>query len=255
LAEKERQQQALDSLNMLYVDFTRAVDRLHIISPKLKKNNEKNCHTWLYQFATTQSDFDTEKQQLSFGVLAKKQNDHHKKGLDQLPIPQLNFNRNSEVVQIKGSSKYQSNEEVVKAREYGILVHYILSQIKTKQDIDGVITKATLSGDVSKEEAEKISTDIKQLLELKMITPYFEEGVEIKNEVEILTQAGDILRPDRVVIQGNQAIVIDYKTGKKNAQKYHAQMQDYEYALLSLGYASVKKLLLYIHEQEVEVLS
>lgn len=255
LAEKERQQQALDSLNMLYVDFTRAVDRLHIISPKLKKNSSKNCHTWLYQFASAQADFDTEKQQVSFGLLSKKQNDHHKKGLDQLPIPQLIFNRNSEVVQIKGSSNYQSNEEVVKAREYGILVHYILSQIKTKQDIDAVITKVTLSGDVSKEEAAKISTDIKKLLELKMITSYFEEGVEIKNEVEILTQAGDILRPDRVVIQGDHAIVIDYKTGKKNAQKYHAQMQDYEYALLSLGYASVKKLLLYIHEQEVEVLS
>jgi ATP-dependent exoDNAse (exonuclease V) beta subunit len=57
-----------------------------------------------------------------------------------------------------------------------------------------------------------------------------------------------------VVISDNNAVVIDYKTGKKNAQKYHAQMQDYEYALLSLGYSSVKKLLLYIQEQEVEVL-
>ena len=42
---------------------------------------------------------------------------------------------------------------------------------------------------------------------------------------------------------------------KKNAQKYHAQMRDYEHALLSLGYSSVKKLLLYIQEQEVEILN
>ena len=31
-------------------------------------------------------------------------------------------------------------------------------------------------------------------------------------------------------------------------------MQDYEQALLSLGYDSVKKILLYIQEQEIEVL-
>ena len=39
---KERQQQTLDNLNMLYVDFTRAIDRLHIISPKLKKKKGEN---------------------------------------------------------------------------------------------------------------------------------------------------------------------------------------------------------------------
>jgi ATP-dependent exoDNAse (exonuclease V) beta subunit len=99
-----------------------------------------------------------------------------------------------------------------------------------------------------------MSLEIKSLLSINSISSYFEQGVNVKNELEILTAAGDILRPDRVVISDNNAVVIDYKTGKKNAQKYHAQMQDYEYALLSLGYASVKKLLLYIQEQEVEVL-
>ena len=97
--------------------------------------------------------------------------------------------------------------------------------------------------------------EIKQLVSINSITSYFEKGIDVKNELEILTSTGEILRPDRVVITNNHAIVIDYKTGKKNAQKYHAQMRDYEFALLSLGYTSVKKLLLYIQEQEVEVLT
>jgi len=112
-----------------------------------------------------------------------------------------------------------------------------------------------LSGDVTDIEAEKMKVDIKQILSIKSISSYFENGVEVKNELEILTKLGTVLRPDRVVITNNNAIVIDYKTGKKNAQKYHSQMQDYEQALLSLGYSSVKKILLYIHEQEVEMLS
>lgn len=256
LAERERQQQTLDSLNMLYVDFTRAVDRLHIISPQLKKKSAKNCHTWLSDFANTQTQFDAANHILEFGSLTKKvAGKHHKVGLEQLQIKDLNFNQNPDVIQIKGASTYNANEEVTKAREYGILVHYILSKIKTKEDVETVIEQAVLAGDITVEESQKMMIEIKQLVSINSIASYFEKGVEVKNELEILTATGEILRPDRVVVANNHAIVIDYKTGKKNAQKYHAQMRDYEFALLSLGYTSVKKLLLYIQEQEVEVLN
>lgn len=256
LAERERQQQTLDSLNMLYVDFTRAVDRLHIISPKLKKKSTKNCHTWLADFADTQAEFNAEKQLLKFGSLSRKiKSAHHKVGLEQLQIGQLTFNQNQDVIKIKGASSYNANEEVTKARDYGILVHYILSKIKTKDDIESVILNSLLAGDITEEESKKMIPEITQLLSINSISSYFEEGVIVKNELEILTSTGEILRPDRVVITDNHAVVIDYKTGKKNTSKYHSQMRDYEHALLSLGYASVKKLLLYIHEQEVEILN
>jgi ATP-dependent exoDNAse (exonuclease V) beta subunit len=255
LAEKERQQQTLDSLNMLYVDFTRAVERLHIISPQLKKKSAKNCHTWLADFAAAQADFNVEKQLLEFGSLTKKTSISHKTGLQQLHIPGLTFNQNPDVIQIKEASLYESNEGVTKAREYGILVHYILSKIKTKYDIDTAINNSILLGDITQEEANTMLYDIHQLVSIPAISAYFEKGVDVKNELEILTSTGDILRPDRVVVSENHAVVIDYKTGKRNPQKYHTQMQDYEYALLSLGYSSVKKLLLYIQEQEVEVLN
>jgi ATP-dependent exoDNAse (exonuclease V) beta subunit len=256
IAENERQQQTLDSLNLLYVDFTRAVDRLHIISPKPKKSTEKNIHTWLQNFASNQTHFNQEKRQLIFGELKGKVSENHaKKGLEQLPIEQLQFSNNEHLVKIKGASTYNSNEEITKAREYGILVHYILSQIKTIEDVDSVVLNSVLSGDVTEVEAKTMKADIKQILSIKSISSYFEKGVIVKNELEIMTSLGTTLRPDRVVITDNNAIVIDYKTGKRNAQKYHSQMQDYEQALLSLGYTSVKKILLYIHEQEVEVLS
>lgn len=255
LAEKERQQQTLDSLNMLYVDFTRAVDRLHIISPQLKKKSTKNCHTWLTTFAEIHSHYDTANHLLEFGSMTKNAKAPHSKlGLEQLQIKELSFNPNHDVVQIKGASNYSANEEVTKAREYGILVHYILSKIKTREDVDVVIEQAILAGDITQEESQKMISEIKSLLSIPTISPYFEKGINVKNELEILTSTGEVLRPDRVVITGNDAVVIDYKTGKRNAQKYHAQMQDYEYALLNLGYSSVKKLLLYIQEQEVETL-
>jgi ATP-dependent exoDNAse (exonuclease V) beta subunit len=87
------------------------------------------------------------------------------------------------------------------------------------------------------------------------ISAYYEPDLVVKNEFEIVTETGDILRPDRVVIIDETAIVIDYKTGKKQVAKYHSQMQDYKNALLKLGYKTVVKILLYIHEKEVEILN
>ena len=152
LAEKERQQQTLDSLNLLYVDFTRAVDRLHIISPQLKKKSTKNCHTWLTTFAATHSHYDATNHVLEFGKMTKNAKAPHSKlGLEQLQIKQLSFNPNHDVVQIKGASSYNANEEVTKAREYGILVHFILSKIRTKEDVDAVIEQTVLSCDITVE--------------------------------------------------------------------------------------------------------
>lgn len=254
ISDKEKQQQVLDALNLLYVDFTRAVERLHIISPKLKKEDKSNCHNWLRSFVENKPEYDVNTQQYAIGSLNNKQlSQHQKSSLSQLPIATLNLSGNQDVVKIKGASQYNFNEELVKAREYGILVHYVLSQIKTLADVSGIIQKTVQSGDITSEEALKIERDINQLLQLPIIKSYFEDGVIVKNEVEILTAEGEILRPDRVVIANEQAIVIDYKTGKKNSSKYHLQMKAYEQALLSLGYQSVKKILLYINEQDVEL--
>ncbi|MES2131156.1 MAG: 3'-5' exonuclease, partial [Bacteroidota bacterium] len=255
LVEKERQQQAMDSLNMLYVDFTRAVERLHIISPELKRAAKKNIHSWLKDFALHEGTYNHEQNRMEHGILQPKINVHTKVSLEQLPVHELSILNNEEVIKIKGSANYNFNEEVTKAREYGILVHYLLSKIKDNNDVDTVVSQALLAGDISEAEAKTISVSIMNLLSISSIAPYFANGVTVKNELEILTATGNVLRPDRVVIIDGAAIVIDYKTGKRNPAKYHSQMQDYENALLSLGYTSVKKILLYINEQEVEMLN
>ncbi len=255
LAEKELMLVKLDCLNMLYVDFTRAVDRLHVISPKPIMNAANTTYAWLNDYACNLAHYDKIESKIVFGeLLPKDDNAHVQVKLEQLQIPTLNFNEENPI-KIKNSSAFNSSEEATRAREYGILVHYILSQINSKDDIDLVVEKSILSGEITQLEAELIKKDLKNILINNKISKYFEPNLIVKNEFEILTETGEILRPDRVVIIDNEAIVIDYKTGMKNASKYHSQMQDYKNALLKLGYTSVIKIILYIHEKEVEILN
>lgn len=251
--ELENQLQILDSLNLLYVDFTRAVDRLHIISPKPKLASKDNTYHWLNDYATNQSHYDNETLCLNYGSLESKgQSVHQKKGLEQVLINNLDLNQNPDLVKIKNSSQFSSLERLEQAREYGILVHYILSKLNYVSELPDVIANFKISGEINEEEAIAIEKDVIALLSNPLISCYYETGVQVKNEIEILTEDGFIIRPDRVVIRNNEAIVIDYKTGKIKTTKYQEQMNSYEIALLKLGYTSVKKILLYIKEQEIE---
>lgn len=256
LADRERQFQVLDHLNVLYVDFTRAVDRLHIISRKKdadpKDGVPKTIQAWLYGFARLQEGFDANKGQLLWGMPTPKQNEKAHASPNELKAGSLSFKHNSKAVEIKGGASYRVTEDLEKAREYGVLVHYILSQVNTPDDIEAAIRKALLNGDINEEEAVKISGDVGLLIMKPALKDYFMAGLQIKNECEILLETGEVLRPDRVVLSGNTAVVIDYKTGKRNPAKYHFQMKQYEEALQKLGYGQVKKFLVYIHEGEVE---
>lgn len=208
----------------------------------------------MYEYATSLDAAVSEKLFIDFGVKSPKENDKSpRKGMEQLAINGLEFNIANNAIKIKESSAYQYAEGVEKARELGVLIHLILSQIKTIDDLETVLQKTVLLGDITEQERVALKASITQIISQKELLPYFQKGVEVKNELEILSKDGTILRPDRVVVNQKEAVVIDYKTGKRNPKKYHAQMSNYQKALEQLGYTSVKKILVYLQENEIEI--
>ncbi|GAW88080.1 ATP-dependent helicase [Flavobacterium psychrophilum] len=55
------------------------------------------------------------------------------------------------------------------------------------------------------------------------------------------------IKPDRVTISGQNAYLLDYKTGKHQS-KYENQLKEYELALIEMGFNVQKKSLIYIGE-------
>jgi CRISPR/Cas system-associated exonuclease Cas4 (RecB family) len=55
---------------------------------------------------------------------------------------------------------------------------------------------------------------------------------------------GKKLIPDRLLLSGNEATIIDYKTGAE-LPKHKLQLDAYAQALQEMGYDVVKKVLLY----------
>jgi hypothetical protein len=85
------------------------------------------------------------------------------------------------------------------------------------------------------------------LLESKQIAKYFTPNWEVRAEKEILLATGETYIPDRLVFQGNQVTIIDYKTGEKE-NGHQTQISNYANALKNMGYKVVGTDLIYTQD-------
>jgi hypothetical protein len=169
-------------------------------------------------------------------------------------INELKFSLNPDLVKIKGSHKLNIDDQHESAREKGIKMHFILSQVFSEKDIEPVLNKMLAQGLIVSEEITELRNTIADLLNHPDLNQYYKEDCISKNEAEIITSDSELLRPDKIITKDKTAIVIDYKTGKEN-KKYFRQMCKYENALKSMGYEDIKKILVYIDEKRVETLA
>ncbi|MES2679120.1 MAG: UvrD-helicase domain-containing protein [Bacteroidota bacterium] len=244
--ETEKQEQVLDNLNMLYVAFTRAVERLHIITTASAGNKQKTVSDWIMNFLNTNYQTGAENF-YEIGIRSKKQLDEHHKNPESFPLDALDFSTSKNVVRIKPA--YLNNTgAVLEAKQQGIAMHWILSKIRTMADLDNALYAGQLEGVISKKDIAPLKIKLSQLIQHPQLAKGFQPGANCKLEAELVTQNGELLRPDRIIFTDTETLLIDYKTGKENNKAYFRQMVQYESALLNMGYPNVKKLLVYIDD-------
>ena len=120
--------------------------------------------------------------------------------------------------------------------------------IKTENDIDPAIAYMIRKGDLKVEEGAQLKEKVQQIIWHPKLKSFFTSENSIKNESEIITENGLILRPDRMVFNNHRVTIIDYKTGKK-AQKYYEQLCTYADALKTMGYIVENKIIVYIDKK------
>jgi CRISPR/Cas system-associated exonuclease Cas4 (RecB family) len=139
------------------------------------------------------------------------------------------------------------------AIEKGNLIHLILSKIKTEDDIEFAFEELISSGDLNTQNLESTKRAVKELIHHPELTRYFNTTSKVYNERDIITETGELLRPDRLNIDAqNNVVIIDYKTGEKQAH-HKSQINAYQTVLEAMNLTITKKLLIYINES-IEVI-
>lgn len=240
----------LDALNVLYVALTRPVQQLYVISRlDLNTKGQENTNKFsglLISYLKSRGKWN-EGLEYHFGN-PEELLEQEKKTLNSLQ--QKTFY--SSPTQASGVSiitrsglMWDSRQKA--AIEKGQLVHDLFAQINSVADVEQVLINARESGVVSDKEEQEVRKIISEVVTHPELEEYYSEGVSNLNERDIISESGELLRPDRLNFNGKSISIIDYKTGAEN-NKHIQQINSYAAVLEAMDFEVEKKLLIYINE-------
>ena len=241
----------LDNFNLLYVALTRAVEQLYIITDKkLNKKEEEDSKYFsgiFISYLKKHHLWHQEKNEYSFGDHGKLQTTLET-GLASKTQHRFISTpwKDHKITMLANSSTFWGTTRG-EAKNYGNLIHKILSEVITKDDVHKVIKKYFQQGEISLEEKEQLQEKILKIVCHTKLKWYYSKDVVVCNEREILFKAKTVI-PDRLVFdKNNKVTIIDYKTGiSKEEHRY--QLENYASVLASLNYLVSKKVLVYINK-------
>lgn len=148
------------------------------------------------------------------------------------------------------SDQYFVDEEGVfrTGRMYGNMMHELFSKIDTARDVDRVLAGLQRDGLLPEKEREALAMHVREMIGRKDISDWFtlKEGLKIFKERSLHCGSGEVLRPDRVIIEGDMATVIDFKFGETEKASYHRQVSSYMEQLKLMGFRRVEGFLWYV---------
>ncbi|MFO7720792.1 MAG: UvrD-helicase domain-containing protein [Gillisia sp.] len=251
-AYQERVDQTeFDNINILYVAFTRASQQLYVISNyelnSKGEEDEKKVSGLLIGFLKSLQLWN-ESKIYEFG---EKVLSNYKKEIAAETIRQEKYYSSpttSNAVKLMTSSGAvwgSAREEAIKR---GNLIHDILSEIDTSEDIQTALEKFSEKENLELNETMEIKEILQQVISHPELSPYFLKESKIYRERDIISPDGELLRPDRLIFDGKLVTIMDYKTG--NVSDSHiAQMNQYAEVLSLMNFEVINKILIYINEE------
>lgn len=247
----------IDNLNLLYVAFTRAKHRLILFTPYKEKNDKLSNVSHLIRETVT----DNQLSQVSF-------TEGDTECLFELGSPdKLKSPDTEKEVKTYRTGKWHSipfNDRLKLrlnsigffsddgSRDYGKLMHEIVSNVKTISDIPQAIEKKISEGEINESEQERLTTELTDYLSLPAASDWYSGKYNVLNEAQILHPLKGISRPDRIMIAQDEVIIVDYKFGESEDRKYNRQVQRYIKSIEEMGYPNVKGYVFYVKAGKID---
>jgi ATP-dependent exoDNAse (exonuclease V) beta subunit len=227
----------LDSLNMLYVAFTRAEEVLLAMAPFKASKKERKLST-IADLLLAIMDFKIpDGKVMDFDAFYDRENRvfdmgewHHSKKKE-MPHPSSQamswtynpWERNLKVRQVFGEFE---TSEIIEKRAFGILVHRMIENSPTKKEFLLELQSMYFDGAVTDEEKLLLENQFEKLCQQPVFNSWFDGSGHVLTEQGIFLPGGSYKRPDRIIYRKDHIEVIDFKTGEERAA-YKQQIAQY----------------------------
>lgn len=277
----EHLQNVVDNLNLLYVAFTRASHSLFVLGKRGNQNSRAYLIEAVLQNVARNleptgvpvelSGIGSESSEdidFSYGeLIVEEEKPEMKKESDNVfmkdeaPVD-VALCVNPELPEFKQSNKSRDFVEGDEAEEQqkfyikmGTVLHSIFSSIKTSDDVESALKQLEIDGilyddNVSNERLEKM---IKQRLASPQVKDWFSNRWRVLNECSIVKYMDGKavkFRPDRVMKDGTETVVVDFKFGKPK-EEHQEQVRGYMDLLREMGNQNITGYLWYVYPNKV----
>ena len=268
----EHLQHTVDNLNLLYVAFTRASKNLFVIGRRGATSSRSALIERVLpalDLADSMLEGQTDEQaplRFRFGQLATEGDRRRATSnvflqpVDILPVSIESFQSSAEFRQSNKSRSFIEGDDGDDDGGYiklGSVLHALFSTIRTTADIDRVLLQLQHDGilydaDINQ---ERLTALLRKRLEGETVKRWFSDHWQLYNECSILhvDEQGNVRehRPDRVMTDGHETHVVDFKFGRPMAD-HHTQVRQYMQLLRQMGMPRVQGWLWYVYSNKIE---
>jgi ATP-dependent exoDNAse (exonuclease V) beta subunit len=245
--KRENFLRVVDSMNLTYVAFTRAKDNLFICveEPASSSKSVKGAGDIVFSYFASKLN---EKSVLIFGESVVIP-DVDRKPVSMHLIPMFKSHDNSDNLRLTlRSEEFFNKEEISRAR--GVVIHSILSKIKTAKDIEMAVKNAVSIGELEKSDENQVINYFSKLIKSVEKYNWFTHETSVMTEQEIIIPGGKIYRPDRI-INSDEISIVDFKTGKLKTKSHQAQIERYAASLKQMTVKKIRSYLWYLDVDEI----
>ena len=233
----------LENLNLLYVSCTRASKGLFLLSekPKRSKKGSLKMNGLLLDFVEEKGFALSEEDVFYTGEWPDKTTKSEEESITS-PFP---VKLRSNIEQLEKRMVLNANLDDQELKK-GKLLHELMGFVHIKNDlpkaIDRLEKKMRIPGSLKNE----LRSVMESIIKHDDLKDYFTDNWTVHNEKDI-SYAQEIIRPDRICIKKDEAVIIDYKTGVQR-EEHQQQIKKYASAVEDMGYRTIGRFLIYVNE-------
>jgi len=240
----------IDNLNLTYVAFTRAKRELYVFAPRPKPDSKKkaddgqvspdsirNMGQMLY--AAIQTELIGNIYERGEKVSGSREKKESSETYETIPLssPDIQLGASLQVkLPSRDYLRQDSLPDLHSRVNMGTLMHDILCSVVAWGDETPVIQTMLSEGKLTADDLLIVNNEIAKLKRLTASTDWFSSKWKVINEHDIILPDGSVRRPDRLMICGNQAVVVDWKFGLNQPAEHTSQVREYISLMQQMGY-------------------
>jgi ATP-dependent exoDNAse (exonuclease V) beta subunit len=249
LYDDEMSRSVTDLVNVMYVALTRPEERLYVILKDLPEKTEDPASVpkFISRFLMEEQTWEKERDLYQYGERWQRD---MPAGIEEEQSAEGPSDGRAALKMLlrRHAPAAWDIENPEKNREWGNLVHLVMSKISNEKQPEGILLEMFEDGLISSGQKAELAVMISSLLEQPGIARFFVQRYEARNEPEILTGEGHLYRPDRILFNQDGVTVIDFKTGR-HRDEHRAQVVKYTELLAEMKYRIEGAYLLYLNKQ------